>query len=45
MFKLSPNGKGMIFGVNRIWPQWKSHYGANLYTPMTYSLNGKSMVL
>ena len=26
MFKHSPNGKGMIYDPNGMYPQWKRHY-------------------
>ena len=29
MLKHTPNGKGMVYGPNRIQPQWKRHYDPN----------------
>ena len=35
MFKHSHNGKGMVYDLNGIKPQWKKHYD-----PMEYTLHG-----
>ena len=33
MFKHSPNGKGMVYGPNGIYPQRKRHYSSNRIYP------------
>ena len=40
LFKLSPNGRGMIFG-----PNGKDIMAPMECTPMVYNCNGKGMVL
>ena len=45
MFKLSPNTKGMISGLNGTKPKWKRYYGASGIYPHDLSPNGKDMVL
>ena len=45
MFKHSPNGKGMVYGRNGIYPQRKGIMVPTGYTLMVYSPKGKGMVL
>ena len=40
MFKHSPNGNGMVYGPNGIYPSMKMHYGSNRIRP-----SGKVMAL
>ena len=45
MFKLSSNGKGMIFGPNGILAHGKIIMAPMEHTPMVYSFNEKGIVL
>ena len=45
MFKHSTYGKGMVYGLNRIYPNGKDIMVPIEYTFMVYSFTGKGMVL